>query len=54
MLFLPYETFIVILRFKYRKSLARKLNRHNFVNKNFNVKLLWKRTAIFYASSLCE
>ena len=32
----------------------RKLKRHNSVNKNFNAKLLWKRTAAFYASSLCE
>ena len=56
MLFLPYATFIVILRFKYRKSLVRKLNRHNSVHKNFNVKLLWKRTLFFmrvvYASRL--
>ena len=41
-----------ILRFKYRKSLVRKINRHNSVNKNFSVKLLWKPTAIFYASRL--
>ena len=43
-----------ILPFKYRKSLVQKLNRHNSVNKNFNVKLLWKHTAIFYESSLCK
>ena len=53
-LILPYKTFVTVfyLRFKYRKSLERKLNRHNSVNKNFNVKLLWKRKAIFYASRL--
>ena len=41
-----------ILWFRYGKSFVQKLNCHNSVNKNFNGQLLWKHTAIFYASRL--